>query len=57
MSNPVLIVVTDTDNLVMLMNQASGIHGGVYKGRSLTSCEPGEWHTWRCVQGARSDFM
>ena len=45
MSNLVLIVATDTGNLVMLVNQASGIHGGVYMGRGLTSCEPGEWHT------------
>ena len=29
-SNPVLVVATDTDILVMLLNQASGIHGGVY---------------------------
>ena len=37
-SNPVLVVATDTDILVMLVNQASGIHGGVYMGRGLTSC-------------------
>ena len=37
-SCPVLVVATDTDILVMLVNQASGIHGGVNMGRGLTSC-------------------
>ena len=37
-SNPVLVVATDTDILVMLVNQASGIRGGVNMGRGLTSC-------------------
>ena len=37
-SNLVLVVATDTDILVLLVNQASGIHGGVYMGRGLTSC-------------------
>ena len=37
-SNLVLVVATDTDILVMLVNQASGIDGSVYMGRGLTSC-------------------
>ena len=35
---PVLVVAIETDILVLLVNQASGIHGGVYMGRGLTSC-------------------
>ena len=37
-SNPVFVVATDTDIMVMLVNQASGIHGSVNMGRGLTSC-------------------
>ena len=37
-SNPVLVVVTDADILVTLVNPANGTHGGVYVGRGLASC-------------------
>ena len=36
LSQPTLT--SDADHLVMLVNQASGTHGGVYMGRGLASC-------------------
>ena len=37
-SNPVLVVSTDTEFLAIPVNQAIGIHGFVYMRRDLTSC-------------------
>ena len=36
--NSVLVVATDIDILAMMMNYASGTHGGVYVGRGMCAC-------------------